>query len=54
MKILKRCRCEKSSVCGYDPTTCMICRGRIIKAVKAARQYDRDNGIKRDENGIKV
>lgn len=47
MKILKRCRCEQSVCCGFDPTTCLKCGGRIIKAVKIAREFDRANGIKR-------
>jgi hypothetical protein len=47
MKIIKRCRCIRPSVCGYDPTTCMVCRGRVIKALHAAREFDRANGIVR-------
>ena len=46
--MIKRCRCDRPKICGFDPTTCMECRGRVIKALKCARQYDRDNGIVRD------
>ena len=40
MKILKRCRCNKQDCCAFDPTTCLNCGGRIIRALKQARDCD--------------
>ena len=50
--MINRCRCDHRTVCGFDPTTCTSCGGRIIKALKWARQFDRDNGITRDQQGV--
>ena len=52
--MIKRCRCDRRTVCGFDPTTCTNCGGRIIKALKIAREFDRANNIKRDKNGLRV
>jgi hypothetical protein len=48
MKLVKRCRCKQSGSCGFDPTTCLFCGGRIIKNLKLAREFDRDNEIDRN------
>jgi hypothetical protein len=53
MKILKRCRCKDPVVCGFGATRCLTCGGALnFNLLKALRQYDRDNGIVRDKNGV--
>jgi len=55
VKILKRCRCKVPLVCGFGPTRCLECGKRTnFYLIRAARKYDNENGIIRNNDGVKI
>lgn len=37
--MIKRCRCNNRGTCGFDPTTCLNCGGRIVKSLRMIRNF---------------
>ena len=50
----KPCKCADPIFLDFDPVRCHNCGNLSLKGLKIVREYDRKNGIIRDENGLAI